>query len=517
MNNIKILWVDDEIDLLKPHILFLEKKNYTVTTCNNGRDAIDIFQDENFDIVFLDENMPGMSGLETLSEMKEKKSSIPVIMITKSEEEYIMEEAIGSKIADYLIKPVNPNQILLSLKKNLDHSRLISEKTTLDYQKEFRKISMEMNDVRTYDEWIEFYKKLIFWELELENIDDQNMFQILESQKVEANNLFGKFIEKNYEDWFDLKADKPVQSHDLFKKLVIPELKKEENVLFVVIDNLRYDQWKAFESVVNNHYKLESEVPYFAILPTATQYARNAIFSGLLPSEMEKQFPQYWKNDVEEGGKNLYEAEFLTAQLKRNGLNITNEYFKITNLNNGKKLAESFKALKDTKLVTVVYNFIDMLSHAKTDMDVVKELAADDKAYRSLTLSWFKNSPLLDIIQQAQKLGFKLIITTDHGTINCKNPSKVIGDKNTSLNLRYKTGRSLTYESKDVYAVKDPKKIGLPSINMTSVYIFAKNDYFLAYVNNYNHYVSYYKNTYQHGGISLEEVIVPFLVFSPKK
>ena len=517
MKSIKILWVDDEIDLLKPHILFLEKKNYAVTTCNNGRDAIDLFQEENFDIVFLDENMPGMSGLETLAEMKEKKSSTPVIMITKSEEEYIMEEAIGSKIADYLIKPVNPNQILLSLKKNLDHSRLISEKTTLDYQKEFRKISMEMAMVNSYEEWVEFYKKLIFWELELENIDDQNMFQILESQKVEANNLFGKFIEKNYEDWFEPKADKPVQSHDLFKKLVIPELKKEENVLFVVIDNLRYDQWKAFESVVNNHYKLESEVPYFAILPTATQYARNAIFSGLLPSEMEKQFPQYWKNDPEEGGKNLYEAEFLTAQLKRNGLNIEQDYFKITNLNNGKKLAENFKSLKDKKLVTVVYNFIDMLSHAKTDMDVVKELASDDKAYRSLTLSWFKNSPLLEIIQQAQKLGFKLIITTDHGTINCKNPSKVIGDKNTSLNLRYKTGRSLTYENKDVYAVKDPKKIGLPSINMTSVYIFAKNDFFLAYVNNYNHYVSYYRNTYQHGGISLEEVIVPFLVFSPKK
>ena len=516
MNSIKILWVDDEIDLLKPHILFLEKKNYEVTTCNNGRDAIDIFQDENFDIVFLDENMPGMNGLETLAEMKEKKSSIPVIMITKSEEEFIMEEAIGSKIADYLIKPVNPNQILLSLKKNLDHSRLISEKTTLDYQKEFRKISMEMSMVNSYEEWIEFYKKLIFWELELENIDDQNMFQILESQKNEANALFGKFIEKNYEDWFEPKADKPVLSHNLFKQLVIPELKKKENVLFVVIDNLRYDQWKAFESVVNNHYKLESEVPYFAILPTATQYARNAIFSGLTPLEMEKQFPQYWRNDVEEGGKNLYEAEFLAAQLKRNGLNITQEYFKITNLSNGKKLAENFKALKDNKLVTVVYNFIDMLSHAKTDMDVVKELASDDKAYRSLTLSWFKNSPLLEIIQQAQKLGFKLIITTDHGTINCKNPSKVIGDKNTSLNLRYKTGRSLTYENKDVYAVRDPKRIGLPSINMTSIYIFAKNDFFLAYVNNYNHYVSYYRNTYQHGGISLEEVIVPFLVFNPK-
>ena len=517
MDKIKILWVDDEIDYLKPHILFLEKKNYEVTTCNNGLDAIEIFDNENFDIVFLDENMPGMSGLETLSEMKEKKSAIPMIMITKSEEEYIMEEAIGAKIADYLIKPVNPNQILLSLKKNLDNSKLISQKTTLDYQKEFRKIAMEMGMVNSYEDWIELYKKLLFWELQLEDINDPAMIEILESQKVEANSQFGKYIERNYEDWFLPKADTPIQSHTLFKELVVPELKKKERpVLFIVIDNLRYDQWKAFENVVADYYKLEKEVPYYSILPTATQYARNAIFSGLLPVDMEKKHPDLWKNDPDEGGKNLFEAEFLEAQLKRLNLNIKSDYFKITNMASGKKLLDNFKALKDNDLVAVVYNFVDMLSHAKTEMDVVKELAPDDKAYRSLTLSWFKNSPLLEIIQQAQKLGFKLILTTDHGTINVKNPSKVVGDKNTSLNLRYKTGRSLTYESKDVYAVKDPKKIGLPAINMSSSFIFAKNDLFLAYVNNYNHYVSYYKNTYQHGGISLEEMIVPCLIFNPK-
>jgi CheY-like chemotaxis protein len=514
---IKILWVDDEIDLLKPHILFLENKNYSVITCNNGLDAIEIFENSNFDIVFLDENMPGMSGLETLSEMKEKKSSVPMIMITKSEEEYIMEEAIGSKIADYLIKPVNPNQILLSLKKNLDHSRLISQKTTLDYQKEFRKITLEMASVSSFEDWIELYKKLIFWELQLENINDAGMSSILESQKTEANSQFGKFIERNYESWFETKADRPVLSHTLFKELVVPEItKKDKPVLFVVIDNLRYDQWEVIQNVVSNHYKLEKEVPYYAILPTATQYARNAIFSGLLPIEMEKQFPEYWKNDTDEGGKNMFESEFLTAQLKRLGLNIKQDYFKITNLASGRKLVDSFKTLKTNDLVTVVYNFVDMLSHAKTEMEVIKELAPDDKAYCSLTLSWFKNSPLLGIIQQAQKMGFKLIITTDHGTINVKNPSKVVGDKNTSLNLRYKTGRSLSYENKEVYAVKDPKKIGLPSINMSSSYIFAKNDLFLAYVNNFNHYVSYYKNTYQHGGISLEEMIVPFLVFNPR-
>lgn len=517
MNKIKILWVDDEIELLKPHILFLQQKNYEVTTCNNGRDAIDIFEEENFDVVFLDENMPGLSGLETLSEIKERKANTPIIMITKSEEEFIMEEAIGSKIADYLIKPVNPNQILLSLKKNLDHSRLINEKTTLDYQKEFRNISLELGNVKSYEEWVDLYKKLLYWELELENIDDQNLISILESQKSEANLQFGKFIERNYEDWFSYPDDAPVLSHNLFNRLVAPEVrKKDAPVLFIVIDNLRYDQWKVFEPILTNNFKIEKEHTYFSILPTATQYARNAIFSGLTPLEMEKKYPQYWKNDVDEGGKNLFENEFLQEQLKRIGLTVKNEYFKITNLKDGKKLVDNFKTLKNNDLTTIVYNFVDMLSHAKTEMEVVKELASNDKAYRSLTLSWFKNSPLYEIIQLAQQSGFKVIITTDHGTINCKNPSKVIGDKNTSLNLRYKTGRSLTYEEKEVYAVKDPKKIGLPTINMTSSFIFGKSDYFLAYINNFNHYVSYYKNTYQHGGISLEEMIIPCVLLTPK-
>ncbi len=517
MNNINILWVDDEIDLLKPHILFLEKKNYKVTTCQSGTEAIETIENQNFDIVFLDENMPGLTGLETLSEIKEIRNNLPVVMITKSEEEYIMEEAIGSKIADYLIKPVNPNQILLSLKKNLDHTRLVSEKTASSYQQEFRKIAMDLSMVNTYEEWVDLYQKLIYWEIELEDIEDHAMFDILESQKNEANLQFGKFIEKNYPDWFESRADAPIMSHTLFKEKVVPELSPNQPTLLVVIDNLRYDQWKAFEPIINNYYKNESETPYYSILPTATQYARNAIFSGLTPIDMERLHPNYWKNDTDEGGKNLFEHEFLTAQLKRLGLShLKHEYFKITNLRSGKKLADNFKSKKNNDLTVIVYNFVDMLSHAKTEMDVVKELASDDKAYRSLTVSWFKNSPLLDIIQQAQQLGFKLILTTDHGTINVKSPSKVVGDRNTSLNLRYKTGRSLTYNAKDVLAAKDPKKIHLPSITMSSSYIFAKGDLFFAYPNNYNHYVSYFRNTYQHGGVSLEEVIIPFVVLNPK-
>lgn len=516
MEKIKVLWVDDEIDLLKPHILFLEGKNYQVTTCKSGTEAIEEVANQNFDIVFLDENMPGLSGLETLSEIKEKRNSLPVVMITKSEEEAIMEEAIGAKIADYLIKPVNPNQILLSLKKNLDHSRLVSQKTTSSYQQEFRKIAMEMSMINSFEGWSDLYQRLVYWELQLENIEDTGMFEILESQKAEANTQFGKFIDKNYPTWFGKNADAPVMSHTLFKEKILPELKNGEPTLLVVVDNLRFDQWKAFEPIIANHFKKEKEAVFCSILPTATQYARNAIFSGLMPLEMQKQFPQYWLNDTDEGGKNMFEEDFLRAQMKRLGLNLKMEYHKITNLRNGKNLAENFKSQKENDLTVVVYNFVDMLSHSKTEMEMIKELASTDKSYRSLTESWFKNSPLLEIIQQAQQLGFKLIVTTDHGTINVKNPSKVIGDKNTSLNLRYKTGKSLTYEEKDVLAAKNPKTIELPSINMSSSFIFAKGDLFFAYPNNYNHYVSYFRNTYQHGGVSLEEMIIPFAVLSPR-
>src|SRR5690554_1663551 len=516
MKNIKILWVDDEIDLLKPHILFLENKNYSVTTAQSGTEALEEIKNNTFDIVFLDENMLGLTGLETLSEIKEIQASVPVVMITKSEEEYIMEEAIGAKIADYLIKPVNPNQILLSLKKNLDHSRLITEKTTSNYQQEFRKITLDLANVNSIEEWKEMYQKLVYWELELESIQDSAMTEILESQKAEANNQFFKFIDDNYPQWFENPKEAPVMSHTLFKDKIRPHLSSNTPTLLIVIDNLRLDQWKAMEPFILNSYKKSSEELYFSILPTATQYARNAIFSGLMPLDMERQHPDLWLNDVDEGGKNLYEEAFLEAQLKRLRLDINWSYHKISSLRQGKKLAENIKAHKTEDLTVVVYNFVDMLSHAKTEMEVIKELASTDKSYRSLTLSWFRNSPLMDIIQDAAQQNFKLIITTDHGTINVKNPSKVIGDKNTSLNLRYKTGKSLTYDNKEVLAAKDPKAIKLPTINMSSSFIFAKSDYFFAYPNNYNHYVSYYRNTYQHGGVSLEEMIIPFSVFVPK-
>ncbi|MEN8139417.1 MAG: PglZ domain-containing protein [Bacteroidota bacterium] len=513
MDKIHILWVDDEIDLLKPHILFLESKNYIVSTATNGVDALEAIDQERHNVVFLDENMPGLSGLETLVQIKEKRPNLPVIMITKSEEENLMEEAIGNQITDYLIKPLNPNQVLLSLKKNLDHSRLVSEKTTANYQQEFRKIAMDMTMVNSYEGWISMYKKLVYWELQLENINDSGMLEILESQKQEANSQFFRFIKKNYKELLD--NDELLFSHNLFNRVVAPIIRQKPTLL-IVMDNIRYDQFRMMESTINKSYNKVKEFDYYSILPTATQYARNALFSGLMPLDMERQYPEYWKNDMDEGGKNLFEHEFLSAQLKRLGLNIKHEYYKITNLFKGKQLADNFQKIKDNDLTVVVINFVDMLSHAKTEMEVIKELAGDDKAYRSLTLSWFKNSPLLEMIKKAQNMGLQLVITTDHGTINTQSPTKLIGPKEISTNLRYKTGRSLSYEEKDVYAVKNPKEIYLPQTAINASFVFAKEDLFFAYPNNYNHFVKYYKNTYQHGGVSLEEMIIPCVTYEPK-
>lgn len=511
----KILWADDEIDLLKPHVIFLESKGYVIETVNSGDDAIDKIDEQHFDLVLLDENMPGLSGLETLDRIKSKHPFIPIVMITKSEEESIMEGAIGGKIADYLIKPVNPNQILLSLKKNLESKRLVSEKATTSYQREFRQISMQLQDRMNYEEWVEFYQKLVHWELELDNSDEESMLEIFEMQKKEANQLFSRFIANNYSFWLNGVEEAPVMSHTLMQKKIAPAIGNQPVMLFV-IDNLRYDQWRILRSALSDLYTVEKEEVYYSILPTATQYARNALFAGLMPTEIQKKYPQWWKNDQDEGGKNLYENELLTANLKRLGKDVKHSYTKITNLEKGKKLVDNFSNLLQNKLNVVVYNFVDMLSHSRTDMEVIRELADDESAYRSLTLSWFEHSPLFDLFKLAAENKMRVLVTTDHGMIKVNDPIKVVGDRNTNANLRYKQGKNLNYKANEVFEVRNPRDCFLPQQNMSSSFIFAKEDSFFVYPNNYNHYVKFYNNTFQHGGISLEEVLIPYVELKAK-
>ncbi|MDL2326620.1 PglZ domain-containing protein [Bacteroidales bacterium OttesenSCG-928-A14] len=515
--SVKILWADDEIDLLKPHIIFLENKGYEVVPVASGNEAIDKLESEIFDIIFLDEQMPGLSGIDTMKQIKAKFQHIPVVMITKSEEERIMEDAIGTNIADYLIKPVNPNQILLSLKKIIDNKKIISAKSTIAYQEAFRNISMKLTDRLTLQEWEELYKELVYWELELEKIEDNGMVGILADQKEEANTQFAKFISRNYLDWIQGKSkEKPLLSHTLLKEKLFPELSEKKTTFLFVVDNLRFDQWKTIQPSLNEYFRTDGEDITYSILPTATHYARNALFGGLMPSEIAKKYPKLWLNENDEGGKNQYEQELLGEYLKRYGKNIKFSFSKILNMDFGKKVYDNIHQMLDNQLNVIVINFVDMLSHARTNVELIRELADDEKSYRSVVASWFENSVLFDMLKFLAEKKIPVFITTDHGAIRIERPIKVIGDKNINANLRYKVGRNLDYNPKEVYEIKNPADAFLPQEGVTHRFIFATKNDFFAYPNNYNHYVNYYRNTFQHGGISMEEMMTPFIKLIPK-
>lgn len=515
-NNIKILWADDEIDLLKPQLFFLEKKGYEVTTVSNGHDALDVINDnERIDVVFLDESMPGLTGLETLSKIKEIKSNIPIVMITKNEAENLMEEAIGSQIDDYLIKPVNPNQILLTLKKLIDNKRLISEKTATDYQQEFRNISMDIQSGPDYEEWTSIYKRIINWELKLDESNNVQLKEILEMQKSEANREFSKYVEKNYLDW--IEDGGPILSHQMLKEKVFTQMDQSKPVFFLLLDNLRYDQWEVLRPLFSELFRVDKEDYFYSSLPTSTQYSRNAIFSGMTPMNIQKKYPDKWLNDFEKGGKNMHEKFFFQEHVGRVFRDdLKTDYIKVTNVSKAKQLQDSIHNYLQNDLTVIVYNFIDMLSHSRTEMEVIKELAGDEKAYRSLTQSWFLNSPLYGALEKLAEKDIQLYVSTDHGTIRVKQPSKVIADRDTTTNLRYKVGKNLQFDPKDVLAIREPSAAGLPTPNLSSTFIFAKEDTFFLYPNNYNHFRQYYDDTFQHGGISLEEIICPVVTMQSK-
>lgn len=514
----KILWVDDEIESLQSQIMFLQNKGYDVNAMTNGFDAIDYVKDNPIDVVLLDESMPGITGLETLAKIKEVNAHVPVVLITKNETENLMDEAIGSQITDYLIKPVNPNQVLLSLKKIIDNRRLVAEKTTSAYQQQFRNLFMALNSNPDHNEWMDIYKKLVYWELEMQKSDSPEMQEVLQSQKSEANTEFFKFVSRNYAKWMNPRStDAPVMSHSLLQFKVMPHVEKGTPTFFVLIDNLRFDQWKTIQPIFAESFRILEEDTFYSILPTATQYSRNAIFAGLTPAEIEKQYPAQWKNDDEDGGKNLHEEELFRMQLKRlRKENLRFSYTKVLNFNAGQDLVNNIHNLMVNDLNVIVYNFVDMLSHARTEMEVLKELAGDETSYRSITASWFEHSPLHQALKKIADKKVNLILATDHGSVRVKTPYKVVGDKQTTTNLRYKHGRNLNYDAKDVLAFRDPREAGLPVPTVNSSYIFAREDGYLCYPNNYNHYVNYYRNTFQHGGVSLEEMIVPVIKMTSK-
>ena len=518
MTNGILLWVDDEIEQLRAHLLFLEKKGYEVVTVSNGTDAIDQCRERTFDLVLLDEQMPGLSGLETLQRIKELRPSMPVVMVTKSEEEDIMNQAIGQKIADYLIKPVNPNQILLTLKKNIHRREIETEVTQSQYQQNFMQIAMQIQDCHTWQDWTEVYKRLVRWELELSSTDSQ-MTDMLKMQKEEANLGFAKFVKQNYLDWIGGKggeAAPQVFSPDIFKTKVFPLLAEGEKVFFVVLDNFRYDQWRMLAGEIGDQFEIEEDL-YCSILPTATQYARNAIFSGLMPNKIAQMFPDLWVDEDEDEGKNLNEAPLIQTQLERYRKRNSFSYYKVNNSTDAEKLLQQFNTLGKNDLNVMVFNFIDMLSHARTESRMVRELANNESAYRSITLSWFRHSVISDLFRKLAQTGHKVIVTTDHGSIRSTRPIKIVGDRNTNTNLRYKLGKNLGYDSKELFVIKDPKLAQLPSPNLSTSYVFATGDTFFAYPNNYNYYVSYYKDTFQHGGISMEEMIIPIITMTGKK
>ncbi len=524
--NPQILWADDEIDLLKPHIMFLQKKGYDVVTMTNGQDALDYARAHTVDLVFLDENMPGLTGLETLTALKEIAPALPVVMITKSEEEDIMDQAIGSKIADYLIKPVLPNQMLMSIKKHLHGREITQQQQTTGYQQEFGRLSMSISDARTFEDWVEVYKRLVYWETELSASADPQLGSMLLMQKEEANTAFYKFVKKNYRDWVSHLVNvgkggapmpgTPMMSPELFKQRVFPLLDNGEKLFFIVIDNFRLDQWRAIQPILSEYFTCQEDV-YCSILPTATQYARNAIFSGLMPDQIASMFPDLWVDEDEEEGKNLNEAPLIQTQLDRFRKHYEFSYHKVNENSFGERLASQLKGLNRYPLNVIVMNFIDMLSHARTEVKTVRELANNEAAYRALTTTWLEHSSTMEIFRTIAEMGYKVILTTDHGSIRCDNAVKIVGDKNVNSNLRYKLGKNLNSQSKNLFWIERPQEFGLPVLNLSTQYAICGVHDFFAYPNNYNYYVQYYKDTFQHGGISLEEMLIPLITLSPKR
>ncbi len=518
MSSKKILWVDDEIEFLRPHILFLTERGYEVETATNADDALALIREKNFNLVLLDEMMPGKDGLTTLNEIKDLRPGLPVIMITKNEEESLMEEAIGAKIDDYLTKPVNPSQILMACKKFLESRDISQQKITRSYSQELNQIALRLMEPLDWEDWIDIYLKLTGWDVELDGVNEPHLRDIIYDQRRECNVEFGKFIEKNYHNWIYEKDERPELSVDVVKNYVFPHLKEGKRVVFVVIDCLRMDQWLTLEPFFYDYFNITKNY-YYSILPTATPFSRNAIFSGLYPIDIEKRYPELWaQGEDDDYSRNRYESRLMYDQVRLLGYRAKTEpqYVKILNQEEARNLEKNLSSYLNSPLFSIVVNFVDILAHSRSDLPILKEIAPDEPSYRSLTRSWFEHSAIYAVFKKLAEEDVTVVVTSDHGSIRSLRGAKVIGDRETSTNLRYKFGRNLKVDSKHAVYIKNPKDYKLPQRNFNTNYIIAKEDFYFVYPTNYHKYLAYYRDSFQHGGISLEEMILPVVTLEPK-
>ncbi len=515
-----ILWADDEIELLRAHIIFLEQRGYRVTSVANGTDALTHILHETIDLVLLDEQMPGMGGLETLAAIREVQSDVPVVMVTKSEEEHQMEEALGGQINDYLTKPVNPSQILLTCKRLLEHGRLRNERISQDYMRRFNQITLALMNPLSHEEWVVLYRELVRYDVLLEY--DQAAREVLADQYREANRVFGRYIEEAYQGWIrqldkHSSRERPVLSPEVIPKWVLPELRKERPVVFMVIDCMRHDQWLELEKLLNPWFSMKKDF-YYSILPTATPYSRNAIFSGLLPRDIARRYSCNWSaGQDDEHSRNRHEEDYLAALLRRKGTsNVRTRYHKLVSKADGQALARAAADCLQADLSAIVVNFVDILAHSRSDSDVLKELAPDERAYRAVTRTWLEHSWLLQAFQILAKHDCTIVMTSDHGAVRSLHPTTVRGDRSTSTALRFKCGRRLKANKRHAICISDPPAYGLPADNLTTDYLIAKEDYYFVYPTNYHRYANLYRDSIQHGGAAMEEMILPVIRMRPR-
>jgi CheY-like chemotaxis protein len=513
----KILWADDEIELLKPHILMLEERGYRVTPVTNGTDAVAFAAREKFDVVLLDESMPGMGGLAALEAIKERDPAIPIVLVTKNEAESLMDDAIGRRIDDFLLKPVRPTQIFLALKRLLESNRLQESRRARDYVAELARLRAESAQGLDWRGWVDLYARSAQWDVELDQVDDAGLKQAQGDQRRELNVEFSQYVEAAYESWVQ-GGEAPPLSTGVFDRWVAPHLRDGRRVYFVIIDCMRLDQWLTVEPLLRAHFEIEL-AHHVSILPTATPYSRNAIFSGLLPDEIRRLHPEYWQEaSGDERSKNRYERQLLEAHLGRLGLALSPglKYLKVYNVEEANNVRRNVVTFQNIPLVAMVFNFLDMLTHGRSESDLLKELAPDESAFRSVMRSWFLHSALFETLKGMAKQDCTVVITTDHGAVLSRRSALVYGTRETSTNLRFKFGSNISCEARQAIHVKDPARFRLPGDGHHKAYIIAKEDFYFVYPTRFHEYENKYRGSFQHGGISLEEMILPVATLTPR-